>query len=82
MMWQLATLCESACASLTLVFPCSTGPETSHSTIDQRHRPSARELLAHPWLSADTAALEPVPSRDLLPNMRKQFDAKKCVVTS
>lgn len=52
-------------------------------TIDQKKRPTAEEALAHPWLSATTPHFVPDPESaegkptNLLPGIRKAFDAKK-----
>jgi hypothetical protein len=52
-------------------------------TVDPTNRPTVVELLNHPWLKQtgpvtilDTAGV-PAPAPDLLPNVRKAFDAKK-----
>lgn len=51
-------------------------------TIDPTNRPTAAQLLQHPWLQAATAttvqATEiPAGEVNLLPNVKKAFDAKK-----
>jgi serine/threonine protein kinase len=50
-------------------------------TVDQRLRPKAEQLLAHPWLATTVDEHDPASPvgemRDLLPNMKRQFDAKK-----
>jgi len=52
-------------------------------TIDQGKRPTAEEALAHPWLAATTPYFVPDPEStegkptNLLPGIRKAFDAKK-----
>ncbi|GAA95644.1 uncharacterized protein L969DRAFT_85339 [Mixia osmundae IAM 14324] len=43
-------------------------------TVDQSKRPTADQCLEHPWLQADK---DDSQERDLLPNLRRQFDAKK-----
>lgn len=40
-------------------------------TIDPTNRPTAAELLEHPWLKTEQKAV------DLLPNVKAAFDAKK-----
>jgi serine/threonine protein kinase len=42
-------------------------------TIDPTNRPTADELLTHPWLKADASD----KAVDLLPNVKAAFDAKK-----
>jgi len=52
-------------------------------TIDPALRPTAAKALQHPWISAKTPHFVPDPMSstglpmDLLPQMRKAFDAKK-----
>jgi serine/threonine protein kinase len=51
-------------------------------TIDQSSRPTAEEALEHHWLSAETPHFVPDPAEEgrptnLLPGIRKNFDARK-----
>jgi len=51
-------------------------------TIDPANRPTAEEALAHKWLASDEPHFVPDPDKqggptDLLPHVRKAFDAKK-----
>jgi len=49
-------------------------------TIDPRNRPTATEALAHPWLSSSTPHFVTSASggpTDLLPQIRRAFDARK-----
>ncbi|EJU01241.1 kinase-like protein [Dacryopinax primogenitus] len=52
-------------------------------TIDQNKRPTAKQCLQHPWLADKKAHFVPDPSSalgtpiDLLPQVRKNFDARK-----
>ncbi|GAA6030468.1 hypothetical protein JCM8097_006162 [Rhodosporidiobolus ruineniae] len=46
--------------------------------IDQSKRMTASEALAHPWLAAAVPVSPDAPQRpDLLPSLRRNFDAKK-----
>lgn len=57
-------------------------------TVDPTNRPSAAELLADPWLAKAEASYTQLPlegdakggpgeQRDLLPQVKKAFDARK-----
>ncbi|KAF8336438.1 CAMK/CAMK1 protein kinase [Cantharellus anzutake] len=52
-------------------------------TIDPTRRPTAKEALLHPWLSSTTPHFVPDPQSvagtptDLLPQIKKAFDARK-----
>ena len=46
-------------------------------TIDQKKRMSAKQALDHPWLQEDLKAHPERESKDLLPNMRANFDARR-----
>lgn len=52
-------------------------------TIDPDARPTAEEALKHPWLASATPHYVPDPEspsggpKDLLPQVKKAFDAKK-----
>lgn len=54
-------------------------------TIDPTSRPTAAEALTHPWLSSTTPHFVPGSTggpTDLLPQIRKAFDAKKTCMCS
>lgn len=44
-------------------------------TIDPTNRPTAADLLNHKWLKEDVSAMG--DNVDLLPSVKKAFDAKK-----
>ena len=46
-------------------------------TIDQKKRMSAKQALDHPWLQADLKTHPSGEGKDLLPNMRANFDARR-----
>lgn len=52
-------------------------------TVDSRQRPTADQMLKHKWLADLTPHFVPDPNSatgeptDLLPHVRKQFDARK-----
>ncbi|KIJ64791.1 hypothetical protein HYDPIDRAFT_111396 [Hydnomerulius pinastri MD-312] len=49
-------------------------------TVDPETRPTAAEMLEHPWLTAEIphfVGTEDGQPRDLLPHVRKAFDARK-----
>ena len=46
-------------------------------TIDQKKRMSAKQALEHPWLQADLKTHPSGEGKDLLPNMRANFDARR-----
>ena len=56
---------------------------TACLTIDPDARPTAEQALEHPWLASATPHYVPDPEspsggpKDLLPQVKKAFDAKK-----
>lgn len=52
-------------------------------TVDPVNRPTAADLLQHPWLKSEDASFKQDPEKpsgesvNLLPNVKKAFDAKK-----
>lgn len=52
-------------------------------TVDPINRPTAADLLSHPWLKSEDAPFVQDPEKpsgesvNLLPNVKKAFDAKK-----
>lgn len=46
-------------------------------TIDPKNRPTADQLLQHPWLVEERPAVPATGAVDLLPNVKAAFDAKK-----